>query len=112
VTPIETATRLLIGLLVRGDMDTAAKITRGRRLDAEALKRAVADYGRTLVPPGAGWWDLVDVTPIRDSAPQAYHVAAPLWSIEEGRSDLTLELRLTEVAPEAYDSEILDLHVL
>jgi hypothetical protein len=40
------------------------------------------------------------------------HVAAPLWTAEEGRSDLTLELRLIEFAPEAYEVEIEDLHVL
>jgi hypothetical protein len=35
-----------------------------------------------------------------------------LWTVEEGRSDLTLELRLTETGGEPYDIEIHDPHVL
>jgi hypothetical protein len=40
------------------------------------------------------------------------HVAVPLWTSEEGRSDLTLELRLTEFAPELHRATLLNVHVL
>lgn len=39
------------------------------------------------------------------------HVAVEMWTKQEGRSDLTLELHLREVAPDAWEPRILDLHV-
>jgi hypothetical protein len=35
-----------------------------------------------------------------------------LWTIEEGRSDLTLELLLTEVAPGLWSVQIDNVHVM
>ena len=35
-----------------------------------------------------------------------------MWTVEEGRSDLTLELRLTETGEAPYDVEIHNPHVL
>ena len=35
-----------------------------------------------------------------------------LWMVEEGRSDLTLEIRLTDTGRELYGIEIDNLHVL
>lgn len=109
---IETAVRVIIDLLVRSEYAVVERVTRGRRLSAEQLGRAVIEYGRTLVRPGAGWWDEVTVTPIDAGDKGAFHVAAPLWTIEEGRSDLTLELRLVESSRDIYESEVLDLHVI
>ena len=111
ISPIETAVRIIVDLLVRGQYETATKATGGMRLTAAELSGAVSTYGRRLVPPGDGWWSLVEVTPITGDV-KAYHVTAPLWTLEEGRSDLTLELRLSEFAPSLYNVEILDLHVL
>jgi hypothetical protein len=113
VNAIQAAVRVHVDLLVRRDYSTIERMTRGRRLSATDLERAVSEYRRKLVNPDGGWWESVEVTPIR-SADQssAYHVAVPLWTQEEGRSDLTLELQLTEIEPEIYESEVLDLHVL
>jgi len=41
-----------------------------------------------------------------------FHVGASLWTKEEGRSDLTLSLHLTETPQHIYEIEVLDLHVL
>jgi hypothetical protein len=51
------------------------------------------------------------VTPISSGGPEL-HVAVPLGTDEEGRSDLTLELHLTELAAGVFETEVLDLHVL
>ncbi len=109
---IEAAIRVLVDLLVRQEYLTIERLSRGRRLTAAELESAVADYGRTVAPPGDGWWDHVEITPVEGTGDRSFHVAAPLWTREEGQSDLTLELRLTEIAPEAYDTEVEDLHVL
>lgn len=112
MSPIETAVRVVIDLLVRRDYDTVERLQRGSVMPAAALETAVSEYGRTLVPPGDGWWQTVEVTPVTASDVPEFHVAAPVWTAEEGRSDLTLELRLTEIAPEAYQVGIEGLHVL
>lgn len=49
---------------------------------------------------------------IDGSEPQAYSVVAPLWTQEEGRSDLSLELTLVDRFSGAYDVEVDSLHVL
>lgn len=110
--PLEAAVRVVVDLLVRGDYSTIERVSRGRRLTGAELEAAVADYGRMVVAPGDGWWQSVEVTPVESADERAFHVAAPLWTREEGRSDLTLELRLTELAPEAYEIEVEGLHVL
>lgn len=111
MTPIETAVGVVVGLITRGEYDVVESLTRGRRLSAGSLREAVETYGRSLVPPPEGWTQVVDVVPV-ETTPGTYFVAAPLWTAEEGRSDLTLELHLSEIAPGVYDTEVLDLHVL
>jgi hypothetical protein len=93
------------------DLTPECSVTQGKRLDADQLERAVDECGRTLVSPTDAWWSSVQVTAISGSA-SAFHVAAPVWTAEEGRSDLTVELRLQESIPGVFDTEVLDLHVL
>jgi hypothetical protein len=111
MTAMETAVRIAVGLLVKGQYDVLAAVTRGRRLPAEAMAAAVAGYGRTLVQPPADWWSSVNITQVV-TAPNFFLVAAPLWTEEEGESDLTLELRLERTSVDVYDIEVLDIHVL
>lgn len=108
---LETAIRTIVGLLVRGQYDVVERLTRGRRLSADELRTAVEDYGRTLVQPGEDWWPEVDIVPIDPGDRPAFHADVPLWTKEEGRSDLTLALRLSETSQHVYESEVLDLHV-
>ena len=49
---------------------------------------------------------------MRDSDPAAFSVVVDLWTAEEGRSDLTLELELVDRFEGAYDVMIQNLHVL
>ena len=109
---LKTAVGAIIGLLVDGSYDVVEAMTRGRRLSADSLRRAVEGYGRTLasIPPDS--LDRLDVVQIEGSEPAAFHVLVEMWTEEEGRSDLTLELRMTDLYGGAYDVEVLDLHVL
>jgi len=115
VTALETAVRVIVDLLARGEFATIDRMTGGRRLSANDMREAVEEYGRTLCGVGATWWDTVVVTPVtraRSGAGRQFHVAAPLWTAEEGLSDLSVEIELTEVGPEVFRPAILDLHVL
>lgn len=112
MSPLETAIRVIIDLLIRGEYEAIDMLTRGRRLSAAALEGAVSSYGRKLAMPPDSWMDIVDIVPIDEGEQAKFFAAVPLWTVEEGRSDLTLELRLSEFAPQVYDTEVLDLRVL
>lgn len=109
---LRTAVSAIVGLLVDGSYDVVEAMTRGRRLSAASLREAVDGYARTLVPVPPASLDGLDVVRIEGSGPAAFHVVVELWTQEEGRSDLSLELRLTDLYGGAYDIEVLDLHVL
>lgn len=109
---IRTAVAVVIGLLVDGSYETVEAMTRGRTLSAGHLREAVEGYGRKLTPVPHGFLDRLDVVRIEESEPAAFHVVVDLWTEDEGRSDLSLELRLTDLFDGAFDVEILGLHVL
>jgi hypothetical protein len=102
----------LVETLVAGDYDGLEEATRGRRLTAEQLRQAVEEYGRELQMPPEVVFDNLDVNEIEGAVSRAAWMLVELWTVEEGRSDLTLEIRLTETGGERYDIEINNLHVL
>jgi hypothetical protein len=102
----------LVELLVAEDYDGIEEATRGRRLTAEQMRQAVEEYGQGLQMPPEVVFDNLDVNEIEGAIPRAWWVSVDLWTVEEGRSDLTLEIRLTDTAEELYDVEIDNLHVL
>ena len=72
------------------------------------------DYGRhgavkLVMPPGAPSEWPIDAVDVHDGSK---HVEIGMWTREEGRSDLTLEVELRETEPGAWQARILDLHVL
>ena len=82
--------------------------------DAGDLYFWTRDYGShgvvdLVAPPGtAEGWDINSTNP-RDGGK---HVAVGLWTRQEGRSDLTLELRLHCDEHRRWRPRIVDLHVL
>jgi hypothetical protein len=83
---------------------------RAGRLSASELLSAIREYGRTLVPLPDEGVALIDVYP-HDADPAKSFLDVPLWTAEEGRSDLTLSLVATREG-DKYRLEISDLHVL
>ena len=112
VTPVEVSVRIIVDLLVRGDYMAVERITQNFRMSAAEMHEAISEYGRTLVPPDPlTWWPQVVITPVTTEHGKV-HVAAPLWTEEEGKSDLTVELWLTEFAPGLFRPGLLNIHVL
>ncbi len=103
-----------IGRLVQdlavGRYDLIIADGRGGRLTAPELERAIGEYGRTLVALPSEGLRLVDVFP-RVNDPTTLAVDVPLWTREEGRSDLTLSLTAVHT-PGGYRLTIEDVHVL
>lgn len=109
---IRTAVGIVVGLLVNGQYDVLEAVTRGDRLSAAEIRRAVEQYGRTLVsiPPAAR--DSYDVYRVERADRPTFSVDVDLWTREEGRSDLTLQLELIDTGRSTYAVTIEGLHVL
>lgn len=116
-TSPKSATNAVVALLVRSDYEAAERLSDGRRLTAAQLRSAVEAYDRTLTWPDSGgdcgdWWSQAEVFEVEGASRRTLGVDGDLWTVEEGRSDLTLQLELTETAEGFYETTILDLHVL
>jgi len=109
---IREVVRSVVGLLARRDYEALQRLSRGRRLTATELRQAVEEYGRTIImPPDEAFEDL-DVVDVDAPSPMRHGVRFDLWTAQEGRSDLTLEMTITDVGADSYDLQIDDLHVL
>ena len=92
---LEPVVRSVVNRLVSGEYADAVQDCPASRLTADDLLEAVQDYGRTLIEPPPDAYRDLDVVAVRDSSHPTWSVRAPLWSREEGRSDLTLELTIS-----------------
>jgi hypothetical protein len=100
----------MVQQLVNRDYDGIERATQGRNVTASELREAVADYGGTLrMPPAAASW--IDEVQVVGRVPPTWSVRCDLWTVEEGRSDLSLELTVVE-APLGPTIEVDNLHVL
>ncbi|MBI4933667.1 MAG: hypothetical protein HY828_07300 [Actinobacteria bacterium] len=111
MSPLEVAVRIVVDLLVRGEFSVVEALTRSCKLTAAELEEAVLVYGRTLVPPPNGYWQVLDIIAVDEADVPTYSVVAPLWTEEEGRSDLSLVLTMTEFAPGLFATQIDGLYV-
>ena len=99
------------GRLAQGDYEGFCRLAKASRLGATEVEQVVLDYGRHLVTLPVEAFQAVDIVPVSNSNPQRWSVVVPLWSEEEGRSDLSLELTVEDSPGPAYSVEIDDLHV-
>lgn len=63
-----------------------------------------------MLPPPTGF-SLMNVVAIRNVTPKRWSVAMPLWTKEEGRSDLTVEMTISE-SNSTFLIEVDDIRVL
>jgi hypothetical protein len=91
--------------------DERLKVLAPDAADLYVWTRTYGSYGsiELLIPPGAPAQWRIETTDLVDGRK---HVAVEMWTKQEGRSDLTLELQLREVGPDEWEPRVLDLHVL
>lgn len=106
------AVRLAVGLLVEERYETLARLSVSDRVRPADLAAAVREYGATLVRPPANAFDRLDPIECERAGKHAYAVDFPLWSKEEGRSDLFLVLDVVEAMPDVYSPVVRDIRVL
>ena len=109
---LQAAVKIAVDLLSRGEYEALENLTRGVRLSAREMEDAVDRYGRTLKALPPDWWESVEVTEVESSGPARFHVAVPLHTREEGRSDLTAELEAAETVQGVFQLGLEDIHVL
>jgi hypothetical protein len=91
-TQLQQAVRRTMDALVGSRYTELAALTKDGRLTAAEIEGAIRDYGRTLISPPTEVYETLDVVPVTGAKPPLYSVVVPLWTLEEGRSDLSLEL--------------------
>ncbi len=100
----------LLVLLADGDYESIMERCPASRITGDDLRTAVRDYGRRVIAPPADYAH-VNMGEVEEAAVPTWWVVADLWTEEEGRSDLSLELTIA-FAPGGPVIEIDNLHVL
>lgn len=103
--------REIVELLAAGKYAEVEALTGGIRLSAQEMAKAIVDYGRQLVIPPEEAFGLMDVVEVRNVQPPRWSVTMPLWTREEGRSDLSLELTVVG-GQKGCGVELDDIHAL
>ena len=109
---LKSTVRRVVSLLERGDYEALERLTNGVRLTAAEMAEGVREYGGNLILPPDDVFDNLDVIEVEGARPREWSVNVDLWTAEEGRSDLTLEMTLRESGKEIYGVEIDSIHVL
>ncbi len=109
---LEGTVQRVVSMLVQGDYEALERLTNGARLNAAELAGAVSEYGANLTLPPADSFDDLDVIEVEGQQPRQWSVNVDLWTTEEGRSDLTLELTLRDSIEGILKVEIDGIHVL
>lgn len=99
----------LIEALVNGDFDRISAKNWYGKLNKPDIEARISEYGNTLVLPPVSFVEKIDVYEYKDGSGLALDV--PLWTEEEGMSDLTLSLELIFDETKAK-LQMTDLHVL
>jgi len=101
----------IAGLLASGDLDSVIGACASARIGADDLRDAIDQYGRRLIPPPTSAYANLDALRIKHADNPTWSVRAPMYTAEEGRSDLTLELTIS-FHGDRVKVELDDLHVL
>lgn len=68
-------------------------------------------YNRKLTLPPDDAYKAMDIVKVQNAEPPKWSVIMPLWTKEEGRSDLSIELTIIEEHG-SFQIELDDIHVL
>jgi len=109
---ISEKTRHIIRMIVNGEYDEVVELTNGIRLPKEEIVYAISDYGFSLVNPPEVAYECLDVVEITNSSHREWSVRMPLWTIEEGRSDLSIEFTMIEVIGKWLRVELDNISIL
>ncbi|MEL6991536.1 MAG: hypothetical protein AAGL92_08150 [Pseudomonadota bacterium] len=87
---------LIVQLLVKKDYASIESITNGNWLSAIEIANGVEEYGRSVATPPEDSYEFIDAVQIEGEVPSAWSVRFHLWTEEEGQSDLSIAMTLTD----------------
>jgi hypothetical protein len=111
VPAVVGAVKKVFGHMAKRQYAELVALSNGVRITEEEIERAITGYGRRLVLPPDNAYELMNAIEIRGSTPRRWSAVMPLWTAEEGRSDLSMELTLNE-GPSGIQVELDDIRVL
>lgn len=94
---VEAGVRNVMTLLAEQRYDELEQFTRGTQLSATDIALVIQDYGKTVVPCPEPIEDLLDIVAVREASRPTWSVIVPVYTREEGRSDLSIELTVVEL---------------
>lgn len=103
---------MILTLLTESKFVELAELCNGEYIQAEHIEKAVSDYPYKLIYPKSEIINLLDIIEVDNSTPREWSVYCDLWTEEEGKSDLNLQLSIIEDPSEFYKFEIDGIHVL
>lgn len=96
IDAVQDATLRIANLIADGQYDRAVQACSRSRLTEVDVAGVISDYGRTFVRLPANFLDYLDSVLVEGRSCPTWSIRAPLWTFEEGRSDLTLELTVVD----------------
>lgn len=109
---IKSAVPRVVVLLGDAEYETLAELTHHKRLRAEHIRVDIGEHPGTLVMPPDSAFGNLDVIETPGRPPRRWSVRFDLWTREQGRSDLSVELTLIETDDGQLAMELDDIHVL
>jgi tRNA U34 5-methylaminomethyl-2-thiouridine-forming methyltransferase MnmC len=110
VEKLESVALDLVTKLACGKYEEVVAACAVTRLSADDLREVIADYGKTFIVPPTDRYEGFDALFLPSFETPTWSVRAPLWSKEEGRSDLELQLTIHREG-ESFAIELDNLHV-
>ncbi len=102
----------IVELLVKKKYQALELLSNGSRLSASEINQAICDYDAELIMPPQDDFLNIDSIEIINSNPKSWSIRYDLWTVEEGRSDLTLEVTLIDTDDDLFKAELDNIHVL
>jgi hypothetical protein len=106
---VESGVRDVMALLTSRNYQELERFTRGAGLSAADVARAILEYGETVVPCPEPIEDVLDIREVMGKIHPTWSAVVPVYTREEGRSDLSVELTIVELGGERYGIAIDDI---
>ena len=109
---VHTAAQVIHFIAV-ADYAGLIRFSSSSRLNTDDIQKVISDYGRTPTDPESISFQSLDIIEQTDSTPPRWSINCPIFTQEEGPSDLTLQMTFIDgSASDHYSVELDDLHVL
>jgi len=101
----------MLGFMAAMDWAGVVAMCGSSRVTADELARVIREYGCTPCLPPDNYAEFVTVDQYLDGSEAGFFIVAPLWTVEEGRSDLSVEVTACWRGGQ-FALHLHDLHVL